>query len=90
MPKYVVEREVPGAGQLGVDGRRQASIESNAVAADLGPEIQWLHTYYADDKIYCVFVADGEDVLMEHARCLDVPADRISRILAVTDPSSAD
>lgn len=90
MPKYVIEREVPGAGDLSAADRKRISQESNTVARDLGPEIQWLHSYYTTDKVYCVFVAANEDILIEHARCLDVPADRISLVSAVTDPSSGE
>ena len=87
MPKYIIEREVPGAGAATRDDLQRGSHESNTVVKDLGPEIQWLHSYYTDDKIYCVYVAKSEDIIREHARCLDVPADRISRVAAVTDPS---
>lgn len=87
MPKFIIEREVPGAGAATRDDLKQGSRESSTVVADLGPEIQWLHSYFTDDKIYCVFVAENEDIIREHARCLDVPADRISRVAAVTDPS---
>lgn len=90
MPKYVIEREVPGAGEFSAEDRQRFSEESNAVVRDLGPEIQWLHSYYTTDKIYCVYVADNEDVIVEHARCLDTPANRISRVSAVTDPSTGE
>jgi hypothetical protein len=90
MPKYVIEREVPGAGELSRVERQRISQESNTVVRDLGPEIQWLHSYYTTDKVYCVYVAESEDIILEHARCLDVPADRISRVAAVTDPSSGE
>lgn len=90
MPKYVIEREVPEAGTLSSQELHRLSQESNTVVRDLGPEIQWLHSYYTDNKVYCVYVAEDEDVLLEHARCLDVPADRISRVTAVTDPSSGE
>lgn len=90
MPKFVIEREVEGVGASTPEDLRRTSQESNAVLRDLGPEIQWLHSYTTDDKIYCVYVADDEDIIREHARCLDVPADRISRVVAVTDPSSGE
>lgn len=89
MPKYVIERDVPGAGEATPDMLRRDAAESNAVLRDLGPEIQWLESFVTDDKIYCVYIADDEDVIVEHARCLDVPATRISRVRAVNDPSNA-
>lgn len=90
MPKYVIEREVPGAGALAPTDLHRLSAESNAVVRDLGPDIQWLHSYYTDDKVYCVYVAANEDILIEHAGCLDIPADRISRVASVTDPSTGE
>lgn len=91
MPKYVIEREVPGAGKLTSDELREASRQSNAVREELGPsELQWVHSYIADDKIYCVYIAQNEDILREHARCLDIPADRISRVAAMTDPTTGE
>lgn len=91
MPKYIVEREVAGAGELSAEQRRELSRASSAVCTELGANaLQWLESYYTDDKVYCVFVAEDEDVLVEHARCLDVPADRITRVVAVTDPSTGE
>lgn len=91
MPKYVIEREVPGAGKLTADELCEASRQSNAVREELGPgELQWVHSYIADDKIYCVYIAQNEDILREHARCLDIPADRISRVVSMTDPTSGE
>lgn len=91
MPKYVIEREIEGVGQQGPEELRNASRESSGVIKELGPaDLQWLHSYIADDKIYCVYVARDEDIIREHARCLDLPADRISRVVAVTDPSTGD
>ena len=87
MPKYVIEREMPGIGQATVEQLREAATNSNAVVADLGPEIRWLQSFITDDKIYCVYAASSEDILREHARCADLPADRISRVVAVADPS---
>ena len=90
MPKYVIEREVPGAGQATAEQLRDNSRESNTVVRELGPEIQWLESYITDDKIYGVYIAPDEDILYEHARCLDVPANRITRVVAVTDPSTGE
>jgi hypothetical protein len=87
MPKYIIEREVPGAGDATPEDLRKVSKESNTVVRELGPDIQWVESYWTDDKVYCVYIAPGEDVLLEHARCLDIPADRICRVRASTDPS---
>jgi hypothetical protein len=91
MPKYVIEREIPDAGEMSAEELREASRESNAVRNKLGPkELQWIHSYICDDKIYCVYIAANEDILLEHALCLDIPADRISRVRAVTDPTTGE
>lgn len=87
MPKYVIEREMPGVGKATIEQLREGSAQSNTVVADLGPEIRWLESFITDDKVYCVYVAASEEVLMEHARCAEVPADRISKVVNVTDPS---
>jgi hypothetical protein len=87
MPKYVIEREIPGIGQASVEQLRVAATSSNAVVADLGPEIRWLESFITDDKIYCVYAASSEDILHEHARCADLPANRISRVVTVVDPA---
>lgn len=90
MPKYVIEREISGVGSATEEDLRRGSRESNSVVDDLGADIKWLHSYFTDDKLYCVFVATDEDVIREHARCLDLPADRISRVTAVTDPATGE
>ena len=90
MPKYVIERNLPGAGQLSSDELRGVSAKSNGVLSHLGPEIRWLQSYVTDDKIYCVYVAPDEDMIVEHARCGGFPADRISRVTAVIDPSTGE
>jgi hypothetical protein len=90
MPKFVIERELPGAGKLTSDELRDISQKSNKVICDLGPEIRWQQSYVTDDKIYCVYVAPDEDILFEHARCGGFPADRISRVTSVIDPSTGD
>lgn len=88
MPKFVIEREVPEAGRMTAEQLRDATRESNAVCRELGPaDIQWVHSYVTDDKIYCVYIAADEDVIREHARCLDIPANRISRVRDVIDPA---
>jgi hypothetical protein len=90
MPKYVIEREVPGAGSLSAAELQGMSAKSNHVIGTLGPEIRWLTSYVTDDKLYCVYVAPDEDILLEHARCGGFPADRISKISTVIDPSTGD
>jgi hypothetical protein len=90
MPKYVIERELPGAGDLSADDLRAISQKSNQVICDLGPEIHWLHSYVTSDKLYCVYVAPDEDIIFEHARCGGFPADKVSRITTEIDPSTGD
>ena len=90
MPKYVIERELPGAGKLSADELQAISAKSNGVIADLGPEIKWLQSYVTDDKIYCVYVAPDPDIIFEHARCGGFPADRVSLVSTVIDPSTGD
>jgi hypothetical protein len=88
MPKYVIEREVPGAGKMSAAELQAISEKSNKVIGELGPEIRWLTSYVTDDKLYCVYVAPDEDIIQEHARCGGFPADRITKVSAVIDPST--
>ena len=90
MPKYIIERELPGAGSLDPEELQGIATKSNRVIGELGPEISWLTSYVTDDKIYCVYVASDEDILLEHARCGAFPADRISKVATVIDPSTAE
>ncbi|HTU37514.1 MAG TPA: DUF4242 domain-containing protein [Acidimicrobiales bacterium] len=90
MPKYVIEREIPGAGQLTADELHDISAKSNKVITSLGPEIKWLHSYVTEDKIYCVYVAPDEDIVYEHARCGGFPADRVTKVSTVIDPSTGE
>jgi len=90
MPKYVIERELPGAGKLSADELRGIATQSNKVLTDLGPEIQWVHSYVTDDKIYCVYIAPDEDILLEHARCGGFPANSVSVVGTIIDPTTAD
>lgn len=90
MPKYVIERELPGAGKLSTDELNAISQKSNQVLASLGHDINWLTSYVTDDKIYCVYTAPDPDIILEHARCGGFPADRISMVSAVIDPSTGD
>jgi len=88
MPKYVIERELPGAGDLSADELQAISQKSNKVIGELGPDIRWLTSYVTEDKIYCVYVAPDPDIIEEHARCGGFPADRITKVSAVIDPST--
>ncbi|HEY1828574.1 MAG TPA: DUF4242 domain-containing protein [Acidimicrobiales bacterium] len=90
MPKFVIERELPGAGELSVQDLHDISEKSNKVICDLGPEIHWLQSYVTDDKIYCVYVAPDPDIIFEHARCGGFPADKVSKVSMVIDPSTGD
>jgi Protein of unknown function (DUF4242) len=90
MPKFIIERDMPGAGSLSPEALRAASQKSNQVLADLGPEIHWLHSYVTEDKLYCVYVAPDEDIIYEHARCGGFPANSVTRIDTMIDPSTGD
>ena len=90
MPKFVIERPLPGAGKLTAEELRGISQKSNQVLAGLGPEIRWLQSYVTEDKIYCVYVAPDEDIIFEHARCGGFPAETVTRVSTVIDPSTGD
>ena len=90
MPQYVIEREMPGVGGLGVSDLKQASQTSCSVLRDLGPTIQWVHSYVTDDKIYCVYRAPNEDMIREHAQRGGFPANKISQVRSTIDPTTAE
>lgn len=90
MPKYVIERELPGAGALSSDELRAISAKSNEVLAGMSPRAQWLQSYVTSDKIYCVYVAQDEAAVREHAECGGFPANSISRVSSVIDPSTGE
>ena len=90
MPQYVIEREMPGVGQLGVGDLKQASQTSCSVLRDLGPQIQWVHSYVTDNKIYCIYRAPNEDMIREHAERGGFPANKISQVHTMIDPTSAE
>src|SRR5258707_10794047 len=90
MPKFVIEREVPGAGNLTDEQLREISQKSVNVLRGLGPEIQWLHSYVTGDKVYCVYIAADEKIIREHARQVGLPANRVSAVRRLLDPSSAE
>jgi hypothetical protein len=86
MPEFVIEREMPGAGQMSEEEIKDTSIRSLEVLKALGPQIQWLHSYVTDDRLYCVYLAPDEAAIKEHARKLGVPANRISAVRRLIDP----
>jgi hypothetical protein len=90
VPKYVIERELPGAGQLSPQQLQAVSQTSCGVLRKLGPEIQWVHSYVTQDKIYCIYIAPNEALIREHASQGGFPANRISEIKSMIDPTTAD
>jgi hypothetical protein len=90
MPKFMIERELPGAGKLSPQELRAISEKSVGVLQTLGPKIQWVHSYVVDDKIYCVYNAPSPELIQEHARCGGFPANRISRVRQIIDPTTAE
>jgi len=90
MPKYVIEREVPGAGKLTPEQIQGLSQKSCSVLNKMGPQIQWLHSYVTDDKIYCVYIAPSEQAVREHATQGGFPANRISAVRRMIDPTTAE
>lgn len=90
MPKFVIEREIPGAGNLSPKELQAISQTSCGVLQRMGPSIQWLRSYVTGDKIYCVYIAPNEDMIREHARQGGFPANRISEVKKVIDPTTAE
>lgn len=90
MPKYVIERELPGAGALSREQLKGISQKSCGVLDELGSEIQWIHSYVTGDKIYCVYLAPSEQLIREHAKRGGFPANRISVVTRMIDPTTAD
>ena len=90
MPKYMIEREVPGVGALTPDQLRDISKKSCGVLQEMGPEVKWITSYVTGDKIYCIYIAPNEEMVREHARRGGFPANRISRVSAVIDPATAE
>lgn len=89
MNKYMIERTIPGAANLSSDDLRSIAQQSCNVLAQLGTQIQWIQSYVAGDKFYCVYLASNEELIREHARCGKFPADLISRIQTIVDPTAA-
>ena len=90
MPKYVIERDLPGAGKLTTDQLRGVSQKSCSVLNKLGPEIQWIHSYVTADKIYCVYRAPNEAMIREHAKQGGFPANKISEVTTIIEPTTAE
>jgi len=90
MPQYVIERTVPGAGNMTADQLKGLSQKSNGVLADLGPSIQWEHSYVTGDKIYCVYSAPNAELIREHAERGGFPADRVSEVTNIISPRTGD
>jgi hypothetical protein len=90
MPKYVIERDIPGAGKLSPKELQAISQKSCGVLSQMGPQIQWVHSYVTDDKIYCVYVAPNEEMVREHARKGGFPANRVSAVKSVIDPTTSE
>ncbi len=90
MPKYVIERQVPGVGKLTREQLQGIAQTSCGVLRNLGPQIQWVQSYVTDDKIYRVYIAPNEEIIREHARLGGFPANQVSEIVAVIDPTTAE
>jgi hypothetical protein len=90
MPKYVIEREIPGAGRLTAEQLQSISQTSCNVLLEMGPSINWVHSYVTDDKIYCIYIAPNEEIVREHAKLGGFPANKISRIHDIIDPTTSE
>ncbi|ACV27296.1 DUF4242 domain-containing protein [Kangiella koreensis] len=90
MPKYIIERDIPGAGQLSADDLKGISQKSCAVLTDMGPQIQWQQSYVTGDKVYCVYIAPNEQAVKDHAQQGGFPANKISEVATIIDPTTAE
>ena len=90
MPKFLIEREIPGAGDLKPEELQAISQKSCGVLREMGPQIQWVESYVTGDKVYCVYIAPDEQTVREHAKRGGFPADRISAVRAIIDPTTAE
>ena len=90
MPKYVIEREIPNAGKLTSDQLKNISQTSCGVLNQLGPQIQWVNSYVTNDKIYCIYIAPNEEMVYEHAKLGGFPANSVSEVLGIIDPTTAE
>lgn len=90
MPKYVIERELPGAGQLSADTLQAISQKSCGVLKGLGPQIQWVQSYVTDNKIYCIYIAPNAEIVLEHAKQGGFPANSVAEVRTIIDPTTAE
>jgi Nickel responsive protein SCO4226-like len=90
MPKFVIEREIPGAGSMSQDELHKVARKSVEVLRQMGPQIQWLHSYITDNKVYCVYLAPDDATIMKHAEMVGVPANRISAVRQLLDASDGE
>ncbi|HEY4762258.1 MAG TPA: DUF4242 domain-containing protein [Candidatus Sulfotelmatobacter sp.] len=90
MPKFVIERDIPEAGRMSSEQLQAISQKSCGILREMGPQIQWIQSYVVDDKIYCIYVAPDEDTVRKHADKGGFPANRVSRIRSVIDPTTAE
>ncbi len=90
MPKYVIEREIPGVGKLTSEQLKDISQTSCGVLNKMGPQIQWIHSYVTEDKIYCIYNAPNKEMVSEHARQGGFPANSVSKVSAIIDPTTAE
>ena len=90
MPKFVIEREIPGAGKMSPEQLQEAAQHSNSVLQKLGTDIQWVHSYVAGDKIYCIYTAPSEDLIRKHAEMSGFPANKITKVAAIIDPTTGE
>jgi len=90
MPRFIIEREIPGAGSLTADELQAVSQKSCGVLREMGPEVQWVESFVTDDKIYCVYVAPDEEAVREHARRGEFPADSVKQVRRMIDPTTAE
>ncbi len=88
MPQFVIEREIPGAGSLSEVQIREVSLRSLQSLKEIGPKIQWLHSYVTEDKVYCIYLAPDEDTIREHARRAGLPANRVAAVRSMLDPAA--
>ena len=88
MPQFVIERDIPGAGTLSEAEIREVSLRSLQTLEEMGPQIQWLHSYVTEDKLYCVYLAPDENSIREHARKTGIPVDRVAAVRRLIDPTA--
>ncbi|HEX9423954.1 MAG TPA: DUF4242 domain-containing protein [Pyrinomonadaceae bacterium] len=90
MPKYVIERIVPGASKMSASDLKTLSVRSCNVLNQIGPQIQWVHSYVTDNKIYCIYIAANEELVQEHARLGGFPANHVSQVKTIIDPTTSE